>query len=166
MVLPEGGAVVKKIVFVAIVGFTGLQTTDGRVLIAPEKYLAIRHSDYPLPVCLGENDKQVTIGTVDQVALCDRRIITFGHLSEDVLRLDEIKALATGYYHLVPILDEVEIQKIDPEDQHLYDMTVKRLIDWRVCGLRMVPEYSTPWTAMPHAVIEELNFTREELINA
>lgn len=152
----------RKIVFIAIVGFTGTETRDGRILVAPEG--EVLHAPYPLPVYQQIKGKRETIGTVDQVAFCDRRIIAFGHLDVDGLSEDQLKGMAQGYYHFGLDVDHVVFQKISRRDLDYFG-TSKRLLEWRVSALHFGPAFDAAWD-LPPVVVEELNVTREDITHA
>lgn len=152
----------KRIAFIAIVGFTGTETRDGRVLVAPEG--EILHAPYPLPVYETVRGKHETIGTVDQIAVCDRRIIAFGHIDIGALSYDQLDSLKKGYCHFGLDMDHVVFQKISKRDLDYFG-TSKRLLEWRVAALHFGAAYETAWE-LPPVVVEELNFTREDMIDA
>lgn len=150
----------KKIVFIAVIGFTGQQTRDGRVLVAPEKNL-IRHGDYPLPV-YEKTSPLRQIGIVEQVALCDRRIIAFGRLDPDLVDQDTVKMIRAGGYHFGFDVDQVEYQQIHPEDAFLYYDGSVRVIDWRIRALVLEDVYDVVFDQLPRVVVEELEFKPRE----
>lgn len=150
----------KKIVFIAVIGFTGQQTRDGRVLVAPERD-RLRHGDYPLPVYeKGTTLRQV--GLVEQVALCDRRIIAFGRLDPELIDEDTVKMIKAGGHHFGFDVDQVEYQRIHPEDAFLYSDGGVRVIDWRLRALVLEDVYDLAFENLPPVVIEELEFKPRE----
>lgn len=151
----------KRIVFVAVIGFTGQQTRDGRVLVAPETGYNLRHGGYPLPVYEKVSPLRV-IGEVDQIALCDRRIIAFGHLDPEQVDELDLQHLRDRVAHFGFDVDQVEYQEIHAEDAHLFLSDEIRLVDWRIRALVLESEFKLSFEGLPPVVVEELEYKPRE----
>lgn len=136
----------RKIVFAAIVGYTGEQTKDGRVLVAPESDGAGRqpllHRPYPLPVVAFVDARMQQVGMIEMAALCDRRIIVFGHLDPREEFDHLVRSLDLGVYGLEMDLDAVEFEQDDD---------ALRLTSWRLAGATV--GIDACWD-LPHVQIE------------
>jgi len=152
----------KRILFTAIVGMTGVETRDQRVLVAPENDWLIKHRDYPLPVI----DRRLrteapVIGKVSQVALCDRRIIAFGEINPEVLAPEEIEQIQRGYLTMIAEMSDIRIQRVTKKDQDFYG-PAKRMVDWSISAVGLGTAQDSAWETLPCAQIEEINFRNDK----
>jgi hypothetical protein len=113
-----------RIVFIAIAGFTGEVTDDGRVLGPPEDG-RLRHREYPLPVTATIDGITKKVGEIEMAAWCDRRIIIFGRMDPDPRYASLVKYLNNGTYVFEIDVDDV---KIETEDD------VVRMTSWRLAA--------------------------------
>lgn len=141
----------RRIVFVAIVGRTGELTTDDRILEAPDG--PVLHGKYPLPV-LGPptypGGGRQTVGEIEQVAVCDRRIIVFGHLSTKAEFAHYAEHLATGDVGFELVLSHLKVQT---ERSTVFATKSSRFSEWSV---HSVVIGNNPCWDLPLPQIEEL----------
>lgn len=102
----------RRIVFTAIVAYTGRTTLDNRMLRAPEG--PVVHRPYPLPVFgwtgarTPENPGQpVHVGSIESTAVCDNRLITFGRMFTSPEARPFVERLASGTSWLEIDVDRV-----------------------------------------------------------
>lgn len=93
-----------RIVFAAVVAFTGRRTADGRVIVAPEGFHCPTRS-LPLPI-IGWADEDtddphtVTVGRINEAYVIDGRIIVFGHMESTPTAKPFVDQLTTGTHVL------------------------------------------------------------------
>lgn len=139
----------KKIVFAAIIGYTGVQTFDGRVLEAPEPdrtgRRALLHRDYPLPVMAHHSGNVLQVGTIEMAAICDHRIIAFGHLDPH----EEFEHIRRGL-DLGTYLLEINVDWVRTAHQD----NIIRLTEWRLTGANVGV---APVWKLPRMQVEIMN---------
>lgn len=91
-----------RIVFAAVVAFTGKATKDGRILFTPEGF-ACPVRKLPLPVLWtppnrnGAPRQTIPVGRIEQAYVIDHRLITFGHLDDtEEIRESVVPVLQDG----------------------------------------------------------------------
>lgn len=136
----------KKIVFAAIIGFTGEITNDGRVLSRPAND-HLRHRDYPMPVRAFVDGEIQQVGAIEMAAWCDRRIIVFGRIFDDSRYEFLVHGLASGSYAFEMDVDQVQIEL----DGDVADPTI-RMAHWRLAAV-MIDR--NPCWKLPRVQIEE-----------
>lgn len=141
----------RKIVFIAIVAYTGEIAHDGRILEPPEDR-RLRHRDFPLPVLadLHWNGHVQQIGTVEHAALCDRRLIIFGHLDPGTVDgTDLVAHLDQGELFFEIDLDDITAQP---------DSYARRFSTWRLAAVTVG---DAPCWWLPKTQIEVMNVKEE-----
>lgn len=142
----------KKVVFIAIIAYTGEVTHDGRVLVTPEADECGRrkllHRKFPLPVIGQHEGGMVQVGQIEMAALCDRRVIVFGHLDPRPEFEWIRRGLDRGGYWLEIDVDDI---RIDRSDDTL------RLLVWRLTGAHvgMSPAWRLPSTQIGEWDVKE-----------
>lgn len=132
----------KKIIFIAIVAYTGEVTSDGRVLCTPA---TIKTRPYPLPVRAQIKGATRIIGQIEQAAVCDRRLIIFGKLDPaKVAGTPIVDCLANGTYAFEIDVDQVK-QRFEDE--------IFRMIEWRLAAVTVGAD---PCWKLPPPQIEEM----------
>lgn len=143
----------KKIVFAAIVGFTGEETRDHRVLSRPVND-HLQHRDYPMPVRAIVYGKIEKIGVIEMAAWCDRRIIIFGRIFDDSRFDFLVHGLASGNYAFEMDMDQTKVEMggdvADP---------IIRMVRWRLAGV-MVGTH--PCWKLPRVQIEEFEIKEKD----
>jgi hypothetical protein len=140
----------RRIVFVAIIGRTGELTTDGRILDAPDG--PIRHGEYPIPVLgefTGDGGREV-VGTIEQLAACDRRIIAFGRLDHRLEFEHYVIRLGRGDAFLQLDLTHT---RVTTERSTVFTQTATRFSEWSIASVTVG---NRPCWALPPVQIEEL----------
>lgn len=145
----------RRIVFAAIVAYTDRPTEDGRMLATPEGPLL--HRPYPLPVFgwLGERTEEdpgrvVSVGLVEQAAVCDHRLIVFGRLSAAAEDRHFIDSLAAGTSWLEIDVEHIKAELLEPIGTAT--APVSRFTGWKLVAAHIG---EAPCWDLPPVQIEE-----------
>jgi hypothetical protein len=149
-----------RIVFAAVVAFTGKRTSDGRVIVAPEGFHCPTRA-LPLPVvgwidAAGGYLARVQVGRINEAYVIDGRIIVFGHLETTPEAKPFVDQLITGTHvleiDLVDVQAEIMNQPVS-EDEFLGASADCHLVSWSLAAAHIGDRPS--WD-LPRVQVEEL----------
>lgn len=150
-----------RIVFAAVVAFTGRRTADGRVIVAPEGFRCPARA-FPLPVMGWVTDEgdgreyAVTIGRINEAYVIDGRIIVFGHFNTTYTARPFVEQLKDGKSFLEIDLADVQAEMMNlPVEQNEWAGASAdcHLVSWSLAAAHVGDRPS--WD-LPRVQVEEL----------
>jgi hypothetical protein len=149
-----------RIVFAAVVAYTGRRTADGRVIVAPEGFRCPARA-LPLPIYGvtlpgGEYPAREIVGRINEAYVIDGRIIVFGHLDTTPVAKPFVDRLKDGTDFLEIDLSDVQAEMMNlPVEQNEWAGASAdcHLVRWSLAAAHVGDH---PCWDLPRVQVEEL----------
>jgi len=152
-----------RIVFAAVVAFTGRRTPDGRVIEPPEGFRCPT-AKLPLPVYGWEPDDHgnmfaVRVGQIDEAYVIENRMTVFGHMDFTELGRKYAALLNEGSHFLEIDLDDIQYEMDGIAWTRKPGEIVTSSPDMKITSWRLAAAHigTSPSWDLPPVQIEELN---------
>lgn len=149
-----------RIVFAAVVAYTGRRTADGRVIVAPEGFRCPARA-LPLPI-LGWADEgtdhpyAVPVGRINEAYVIDGRMIVFGHFNTTDVAKPFVDRLRDGTDVLEIDLSDVQAEMMNlpvEENEWAGASADCHLVRWSLAAAHVG---NRPSWDLPRVQVEEL----------